>query len=36
MFGNLSRKTPLAVATLLAIALLPHIACGHCQVPCGI
>ncbi len=32
----MSRKTPLAVVTLLAIALLPHIAFGHCQVPCGI
>ena len=30
------RKTPLAMATLLAIALLPHIVLAHCQVPCGI
>jgi nickel superoxide dismutase len=30
------RKTPLAIATLLAIALLPHMVFAHCQVPCGI
>ncbi len=32
----MSRKTPLAIATLLAVALLPHIVFAHCQVPCGI
>ena len=30
------KETPLAIATLLAIALLPHLVFAHCQVPCGI
>ena len=32
----MSRETPLAIATLLVIVLLPHIVFAHCQVPCGI
>ncbi|MCK9996470.1 MAG: superoxide dismutase [Candidatus Krumholzibacteria bacterium] len=32
----MSRKIPMVIATLLAIALLPNIVFAHCQVPCGI
>jgi len=32
----MSKKTPLITLTLLALALLPHLAFAHCQVPCGI
>ena len=32
----MSKKIHLFVMTLAAIALLPHLAVAHCQVPCGI
>ena len=32
----MSRRMPLAVAALMLTVLLPQVAFGHCQVPCGI
>ncbi len=33
---HMSSKTPVVIATLLVIAILPHTVFAHCQVPCGI
>ena len=32
----MSKKISLTLVILLAVALLPHLAFAHCQVPCGI
>jgi nickel superoxide dismutase len=32
----MSKKMPLTLFILLAVALLPNLAFAHCQVPCGI
>jgi nickel superoxide dismutase len=33
---TMTRKVALPLLTLAALSLLPHLAFGHCQVPCGI
>ncbi len=32
----MTKKMPLIISTLAVVALLPHLAFAHCQVPCGI